>query len=1007
MSGSVTPARRRRDEYEEDEDEDEDEDEVSVNGESTPQQSNKRARSNDGGPVLPESYLRSPNGSGSRSANMTVEPHQPGSLVRVTMTNFVTYEKAEFALGPNLNMIIGPNGTGKSTLVCAICLGLGWDTKHLGRAKDIGEFVKHGAKKAMIEIELARDPAKQARNPVIKTKILRENNKVEYYINDKKETKKRANELARSFSIQVDNLCQFLPQDRVVEFAALSPVELLAQTQRAAAPEQMTEWHQQLKEMRKEQKTSEGAKSRLAEDLGRLENRQRMQQADVERLRERTELQERLEAYQKFKPFPAYSVAKQKHVEAKELKKDAERELRRLNREMAPRLAAMQSKAHYVETADNAVQQRHRLVKRTEDDTANKYQQLERKAAELAGIDNELQSGNTSIKQTKQRIPEINRTITSLKSAMEIAPEPVDTAAFNEQIREKTREMREIDEKINESRDRISTLNQQGKQRMTILKNAEQEMAFLQSQAGQQTDKLRKASRFGHAANAWEWIQKNKDKFKGKVFGPAILECSVRDSRLAAAVEATISQSELMAFSVTCTEDFRVLNNQVYKVMKLADINIRTVPPNALASFKPPCSKEQLNSYGLEGWIIDLLEGPDEVLAMLCDNKNIHATAYTSRDVPPNQHDNLSKSSISSWVTSTQSYQVTRRREYGDHATSTRVTALRPARFFTDAPVDHRADEDLTRKVQEAEMEMEEIKAQITSLRDEEKPNMERHRELAALKKDLEKEKNDKQSAFAQFQGLPIKLAAAQKKLEDAQSQIRKHRDSQLKIVAKGDNIALDKGQLAIDYGNSVNTLRGLYVQLFEAEIVKIEAVSDLTQLKALHEAERHMLAEAEANVETNTRYAAECLQEGRRLMELCQRITRDNMTDHEAQIMEDVKEMTPDELETNVEATKARLEMTTGGNAGIIAEYEDRGRKIERDRAKLETIEATLENLQASITEIKDQWEPKLDALVAQISEAFGENFAQIQCAGEVGVHKDDDFEQWAIQIRVKFRYV
>jgi chromosome segregation ATPase len=1007
MSGSVTPARRRRDEYEEDEDEDEDEDEVSVNGESTPQQSNKRARSNDGGPVLPESYLRSPNGSGSRSANMTVEPHQPGSLVRVTMTNFVTYEKAEFALGPNLNMIIGPNGTGKSTLVCAICLGLGWDTKHLGRAKDIGEFVKHGAKKAMIEIELARDPAKQARNPVIKTKILRENNKVEYYINDKKETKKRANELARSFSIQVDNLCQFLPQDRVVEFAALSPVELLAQTQRAAAPEQMTEWHQQLKEMRKEQKTSEDAKSRLAEDLGRLENRQRMQQADVERLRERTELQERLEAYQKFKPFPAYSVAKQKHVEAKELKKDAERELRRLNREMAPRLAAMQSKAHYVETADNAVQQRHRLVKRTEDDTANKYQQLERKAAELAGIDNELQSGNTSIKQTKQRIPEINRTITSLKSAMEIAPEPVDTAAFNEQIREKTREMREIDEKINESRDRISTLNQQGKQRMTILKNAEQEMAFLQSQAGQQTDKLRKASRFGHAANAWEWIQKNKDKFKGKVFGPAILECSVRDSRLAAAVEATISQSELMAFSVTCTEDFRVLNNQVYKVMKLADINIRTVPPNALASFKPPCSKEQLNSYGLEGWIIDLLEGPDEVLAMLCDNRNIHATAYTSRDVPPNQHDNLSKSSISSWVTSTQSYQVTRRREYGDHATSTRVTALRPARFFTDAPVDHRADEDLTRKVQEAEMEMEEIKAQITSLRDEEKPNMERHRELAALKKDLEKEKNDKQSAFAQFQGLPIKLAAAQKKLEDAQSQIRKHRDSQLKIVAKGDNIALDKGQLAIDYGNSVNTLRGLYVQLFEAEIVKIEAVSDLTQLKALHEAERHMLAEAEANVETNTRYAAECLQEGRRLMELCQRITRDNMTDHEAQIMEDVKEMTPDELETNVEATKARLEMTTGGNAGIIAEYEDRGRKIERDRAKLETIEATLENLQASITEIKDQWEPKLDALVAQISEAFGENFAQIQCAGEVGVHKDDDFEQWAIQIRVKFRYV
>lgn len=52
--------------------------------------------------------------------------HKPGAIVRVKLTNFVTYTSAEFFPGPNLNMVIGPNGTGKSTLVCAICLGLGW-----------------------------------------------------------------------------------------------------------------------------------------------------------------------------------------------------------------------------------------------------------------------------------------------------------------------------------------------------------------------------------------------------------------------------------------------------------------------------------------------------------------------------------------------------------------------------------------------------------------------------------------------------------------------------------------------------------------------------------------------------------------------------------------------------------------------------------------------------------------------------------------------------------------
>ena len=61
------------------------------------------------------------NGSGGDS-----DKHGPGAIVRVKLSDFVTYRSAEFFPGPKLNMVIGPNGTGKSTLVCAICLGLGW-----------------------------------------------------------------------------------------------------------------------------------------------------------------------------------------------------------------------------------------------------------------------------------------------------------------------------------------------------------------------------------------------------------------------------------------------------------------------------------------------------------------------------------------------------------------------------------------------------------------------------------------------------------------------------------------------------------------------------------------------------------------------------------------------------------------------------------------------------------------------------------------------------------------
>lgn len=52
-----------------------------------------------------------------------------GSIFRVKLHNFLTYNDAEFFPGPRLNLILGPNGTGKSSIVCALCVGLAGSTK--------------------------------------------------------------------------------------------------------------------------------------------------------------------------------------------------------------------------------------------------------------------------------------------------------------------------------------------------------------------------------------------------------------------------------------------------------------------------------------------------------------------------------------------------------------------------------------------------------------------------------------------------------------------------------------------------------------------------------------------------------------------------------------------------------------------------------------------------------------------------------------------------------------
>lgn len=131
MSSPAVPSRRPRD----DEDES-DQSESSTS--SSPHPSNKRPRlsgvqneetsDEDESNASDSEEQRTQLATQRKKVHPGVGPggYKAGAIVRIKVKNFVTYTSAEFFPGPRLNMVIGPNGTGKSTLVCAICLGLGW-----------------------------------------------------------------------------------------------------------------------------------------------------------------------------------------------------------------------------------------------------------------------------------------------------------------------------------------------------------------------------------------------------------------------------------------------------------------------------------------------------------------------------------------------------------------------------------------------------------------------------------------------------------------------------------------------------------------------------------------------------------------------------------------------------------------------------------------------------------------------------------------------------------------
>lgn len=341
---------------------------------------------------------------------------QAGAVVRVVLDNFVTYEHAEFYPGPSLNMVIGPNGTGKSSLVCALCLGLGYSPNILGRAGKISEYVKMGKAKATVEIELKGRG--RSRNPIIKLQITREDNSKKWWLDGRECKHKDIEAAVRKQKIQVDNLCQFLPQDRVPEFSGLTPVQLLGETLRAAAPAEMIEWQGRLKTLTTEHKALSEKLHTVGANIINLENRQQANQADVDRLRERLEIEQVIDDLKKARKFAEYQQAVDEHRQAKKEHQMAQLSLKKLQSELGPSLQAVTRKEEYRHRLVRALAGKRDVLKAAGRQADNDAAAVEAADGEAASIRDLQRMEEERLKTLKQDIQKARSKITMLEAEM-------------------------------------------------------------------------------------------------------------------------------------------------------------------------------------------------------------------------------------------------------------------------------------------------------------------------------------------------------------------------------------------------------------------------------------------------------------------------------------------------------------------------------------------------------------------------------------------------------------
>ncbi|KAH9884871.1 hypothetical protein F4778DRAFT_762024 [Xylariomycetidae sp. FL2044] len=927
----------------------------------------------------------------------------PGAIVRVLVDNFVTYEHAEFFPGPHLNMVIGPNGTGKSSLVCAICLGLGYHPKHLGRASHVGEFVKHGKDVATIEVELQRRP-NELENHVIRVQINKEDNGRKWWLNGKESTHKAIQGLTRNLRIQIDNLCQFLPQDKVAEFAGLTPIQLLHETLRAAAPEEMIGWQTQLIDLHKDHKKVKEQTESCAETLRGHENRQQGLQADVDRLHEREAIKKRIEDLRNAYSVAAYNDVRRKWTDARKRRDDAKVRYKDLERACGPAFEAVTLKREYCARVEPVVASRRDVLRRAERTADEMLQRIDAQQDKIKHVQIQTEAEEASHSTKRGHIGKIRKSITDLQAKEKNKPAEFVAAEWNGKIRQKEEVLRSNEAQTRELDTQFEELKVMSQDKKARIRQAELSLKALDSKQGQRLAHLKKVH--ADAAKGWDWLKNNQDQFDKEVFGPPMLICSITDSRYSDLIQSLLGKDDFCCFITQNKEDLMKLSHQFYKVMGLS-VTIRACA-DQLDSYRPPLPKGQLQHLGFDGYAVDYIEGPPTVLAMLCSERRLHASGVGLSELTDEQFDAIiGGERITNFAAGSKQFRITRRREYGPDAVSTTTKPITTGPFWTDRPVDNSERAEIELAIKQLQEEIRKVNNDGHSIKNRLKEIREGEDEINSEIATLKKEKSELQRAVTSYATIKDRIVSEERSLAKAEDELRACRERIFGYLAQEDELLIEKANMVLKHHEHLPSIRDAYAALLDAQIRLVEAKSDAEGLEARNSGIKERLDNEKKAInefkDEIDRLKEEALRAKRKVEEAV--ASDDPQGDRLSYLTELCAGKSLEDIKDEVSAEEAKLELIHGVDPSILRQFEKRAQEIENLARRKEELNGKIDKLSREIERLMLKWEPGVDALVGKINEAFSYNFEQISCAGEVGIHKDEDFEQWCIEIKVKFR--
>nr|XP_012309311.1 structural maintenance of chromosomes protein 5 isoform X3 [Aotus nancymaae] len=914
-------------------------------------------------------------------------PFVEGSIVRISMENFLTYDICEVSPGPHLNMIIGANGTGKSSIVCAICLGLAGKPAFMGRADKVGFFVKRGCSRGMIEIELFRASG----NLIITREIDVAKNQSFWFINKKSTTQKVVEEQVAALNIQVGNLCQFLPQDKVGEFAKLSKIELLEATEKSIGPPEMHRYHCELKNFREKEKQLETSCKEKTEYLQKMVQRNERYKQDVERFYERKRHLDLIEMLEAKRPWVEYENVRQEYEEVKLVRDRVKEEVRKLKEGQIPmtrRIEEMERERHNLEARIKEkatdIKEASQKCKQKQDVIERKDKHIEELQQALTVKQNEEHDRQRRINNTRKMIEDLQNELKTTENCENLQPQ-ID--AITNDLRRIQDEKALCEGEIIDKRREKETLEKEKK-------SVDDHIVRFDNLMNQKEDKLRQ--RFRDTYDAVLWLRNNRDKFKQRVCEPIMLTINMKDNKNAKYIENHIPSNDLRAFVFESQEDMEVFLKEVRDNKKLR-VNAVIAPKSSYADRAPSRSLNELKQYGFFSYLRELFDAPDPVMSYLCCQYHIHEVPVGTERTRERIERVIQETQLKQIYTAEEKY-VVKTSFYSNKVISSN-TSLKVAQFLT-VTVDLEQRRHLEERLKEINRKLQAVESGLIALRETSKHLEHKDNELRQKKKELLERKTRKRQ-------LEQKISSKLGSLKLMEQDTCNLEEEEQKASAKIREINVQKAKLVTELTNLIKICTSLHIQKVDLILENTTVISEKNKLESDYMAASSQLRLTEQHFieldENRQRLLQKCKELMKRARQVCN-LGAEQILPQEYQT--DLPN-TLDEIDALLIEERSRASCFTGLNPTIVQEYTKREEEIEQLTEELKGKKVELDQYRENISQVKERWLNPLKELVEKINEKFSNFFSSMQCAGEVDLHteNEEDYDKYGIRIRVKFR--